>query len=264
MDPSERRALAYHLGITWTVAWARQTLRIPWLLHLDIYQRQLGINTLLGNSRPDLVGLHPNGAWAVFEAKGRASAPSPAAETKAKNQSQRVVTIGGVAPTSCFAAFSYFATDRQAVGRRKPKIVHSRILDPAPNSDDDQAIHLPLLTQDKFFELYYQPWFRLLSKPAGSIIADVGSNVASSHLPALRPELFFWRYLADLDFYVGMLPGVALALEQRRYGEVPKLIQEVTSKEGLEQEYPDWAGDGMIIEPGDSWKKLWYERNEKP
>src|SRR5579859_4444211 len=154
MDPSERRALTYHLGITMAVAWSRKVLRIPWLLHLDVYQQQLNVNLQPGNSRPDLVGQHINGSWAVFEAKGRSSAAGSAAETKAKTQSRRVVDIGGVAPASCFAFFSYFGIDRSAVGRRKPKVVHLRVIDPKPESAGDNEIRLPLLTTDRFFHLY--------------------------------------------------------------------------------------------------------------
>lgn len=238
MDPSERRALSYHLGITLAVAWARKTLRIPWLLHLDVYREQLDANFQPGDSRPDLVGRHADGSWAVFEAKGRSSAPSQDAETKAKNQSNRVIDIGGVVPSGCFAFFSYFSVDRIAVGRRKPKVVHLRAIDPKPGGGSEDEISLPLLTTDKFFQIYYAPWQKLVAN----------SNLTQQEGP------FTWRRLEDLDFRVGMLTRVALALEQEHFADVPEIIQGLTSTDGLSEQFPDWAGDGLVIQPGESWQ----------
>jgi hypothetical protein len=209
-------------------------------LHLDVYQQQLNINLQPGDSRPDLVGRHADGTWSVFEAKGRSSAPGRDAETKAKDQSKRVQDIGGKVPSSCFAFFSFFATDRNAVGRRKPKVVHLRVIDPKPGDDDEAAIRLPLFTTDQFFHLYYQPWIKLLSN----------TSVAP------REGAFNWRRLEDLDFRVGMLTEVADALERQRYAQVPEIIGAIAQREGLAQEFPDWAGDGLVIQPGESWKRL--------
>lgn len=238
MDPSERRALSYHLGITLAVAWARKALRIPWLLHLDVYREQLDVNFQPGDSRPDLVGRHADGSWAVFEAKGRSSAPNQDAETKAKNQSQRVINVGGVVPSGCFAFFSYFAVDRSAVGRRKPKVVHLRAIDPKPEGGSEDEISLPMLTTDKFFQIYYAPWRRLL-----------GDDNHTEHEGG-----FVWRRLEDLDFRVGMLERVGQALELQQYADLPGIIQGVSASAGLTQQFPDWAGDGLVIEPGDSWQ----------
>jgi hypothetical protein len=238
MDPSERRALSYHLGITMAVAWARRALRIPWLLHLDVYREQLDVSFQPGDSRPDLVGRRADGTWAVFEAKGRSSAPSEAAQAKAKDQSQRVSDIGGVVPSGCFAFFSFFATDRSAVGRRKPKVVHLRVVDPPPGRGAAEPISLPLFTPDNFFQIYYAPWRRLLAD--NDLTSEEGA--------------FTWRRLEDLDFRVGVLSKVAMALEQQHFDGLPEIIQAATSTEGLEQQFPDWAGDGLVIEPGESWQ----------
>jgi hypothetical protein len=244
MDQSERRALSYHLGITLAVAWARKSLGIPWLLHLDVYQDEFNINLQSGDSRPDLVGRDSNGAWAVFEAKGRSRAPDPDAETKAKQQSKRVVDIGGVAPSNCFAFFSYFSTDKSAVGRRKPKVVHLRVIDPKPESEGENEIRLPLLTTDRFFELYYRPWRELLINRA----ATKGEGA------------IVWHRLEDVDFRVGILADLKYLIALGLYDKIPESIHNFTSREGLSEQYLDWAGDGLIIEPGETWEKLWREK----
>jgi hypothetical protein len=248
MDPSERRALSYHLGITLSVAWARRALSIPWLLHLDVYQSAFNVNLQPGNSRPDLVGRHPNGSWAVFEAKGRGTPPDPKAEKKAKDQAKRVVDIGGVAPTSRFAFFSYYAPDKSAVGRKKPKVVHIRVVDPEPEEIED-PINLPLFTVDNFFRLYYEPWWTLLAETA--------------KLAPSQDGRFIWRRLEDLDFRIGMLKDVAGALSRERYGELPEIIHRAEEQERLRDQYLDWAGDGLLIEPGDSWRNLLREDEEQ-
>ncbi|MCC7376084.1 MAG: hypothetical protein IT581_15605 [Verrucomicrobiales bacterium] len=239
MDPSERRALSYHLGITLAVAWARKALRIPWLLHLDVYREQLDVNFQPGDSRPDLVGRHADGSWVVFEAKGRSSAPNKYAEMRAKDQSRRVVDIGGGVPSGCIAFFSYFSVDRSAVGRRKPKVVHLRAIDPEPGGGSEDEISLPLLTTDRFFQIYYAPWQKL---------------VANSNL-ILQEGPFTWRRLEDLDFRVGMLTRVALALEQGHFADVPGIVEGLSASNGLSEQFPDWAGDGLVIEPGESWQR---------
>lgn len=245
MDPSERRALSYHLGITLSVAWARKALQIPWLLHLDVYQNQFNVNLQLGNSRPDLIGKHRDGRWAVFECKGRSSAPDAKAENKAKYQASRITDIGGVPPSGCFALFSYYAADRSAIGKAKPKVIHIRVIDPPLSKDDENAIHLPKFTEPNFFLSYYEPWRRLVRADAVMVES--------------RDTRFVWRQLRDLDFRIGMLRTVAEALEMQRFGDLGQKIASVAEEEGLAEEFPDWAGDGLVIEPGESWKNLLTE-----
>lgn len=258
MDDSEKRGLTYHLGITMSVAWARQVLGIPWLLHLNVYEQQLNINLQPGRSRPDLVGLHPDGSWVVFESKGRSSAPSVQAEGKAKTQSQRVTDIGGIPPVSCFALFAYFYRDPSAIGKKKPSVVHLRINDPEPGGQGE-PIELPALTHERLFQWYYQPWLQLLRQLQPVAGSDEAKAPPVNSTPTPRPSPLIWYELPDLDIRIGILAELLGALQQERYRAVPGVIQQVTLREGLTEQYPDWGGDGLIIEPGESWKKLWHE-----
>jgi hypothetical protein len=245
MDPSERRALSYHLGITLAVAWARKALGIPWLLHLDVYQNQYNANLRPGNSRPDLIGRHRNGSWAVFETKGRSSPPNADAEKKAKYQAGRIADIGGVVPTGCFAFFSYYTTDKTAVGRGKPRVIHIRVIDPPLSKIDDDAILLPKFTEPNFFRSYYEPWKNLLGPERKSVNRE--------------DDAFVWRDLRDLDFRVGMLRDVASALEAENHRDIPIKIKAAEERQQLAERYEDWAGDGLVIEPGETWKNLLVE-----
>ncbi|MCE8556666.1 hypothetical protein KBY29_20350 [Ruegeria pomeroyi] len=56
LDPTEKGAVSYFLGMTVCKLFASQLLKAPWLLHLDVFRNQFKPATLGGRSRPDLVG----------------------------------------------------------------------------------------------------------------------------------------------------------------------------------------------------------------
>src|SRR5713101_4439902 len=97
LDPSEKGAVNYFIGIAIAKLFADLCLDAPWMLHLDVFRPQLNA-VLSGRSRPDLVGQTNGGAWVALECKGRLSVPSAQAKDKAKDQAQRVVHINGVVP----------------------------------------------------------------------------------------------------------------------------------------------------------------------
>jgi hypothetical protein len=238
MDPSERRALTYHLGMTMAVAWARKQLRVPWLLHLDVYRDQLDPNLAPGDSRPDLVGRHADGRWVVIESKGGSSGPTRKAQTKAKAQAQRIIDIGGVTPSLFLATFSFFATDRRA-RRPKPKVATMWVFDPPSGSGGPESIILDELTDHEFFRLYYQPWLFLFEN--------------SSMLDYQGP--FVWRHLRDLDLSVGILTDLKKTIDIGEFAAAPKIIHEMEERYQPAGEYPEWAGDGIVLKFGDLWLK---------
>lgn len=66
LDPSEKGAVSYFLGMTLCKLFADKLINTPWLLHLDIFRPQLN-PVLTGRSRPDLVGQSASGDWSAFE-----------------------------------------------------------------------------------------------------------------------------------------------------------------------------------------------------
>ena len=84
LDPTEKGAVNYFLGMTFCKLFAEKLLNTPWLLHLDVYRPWL--NPLLtGRSRPDLIGMeHCTTRWHAFECKGRISPSDSAAKAKAR------------------------------------------------------------------------------------------------------------------------------------------------------------------------------------
>ncbi len=55
LDPSEKGAVNYFLGMTLCKLFSAKLLNAPWLMHLDVFRPGLDV-VLKGRSRPDLVG----------------------------------------------------------------------------------------------------------------------------------------------------------------------------------------------------------------
>lgn len=56
LDPTEKGAFSYALGMVLCKLFAHKLLNTHWLLHLDVFKDQLNPDLLVGQSRPDLVG----------------------------------------------------------------------------------------------------------------------------------------------------------------------------------------------------------------
>ena len=70
LDPTEKGAVSYFIGMTVSKLFASQLLNTPWLLHLDVFRDSLDPVVLGGRSRPDLVGQDHQGAWACIRKQG--------------------------------------------------------------------------------------------------------------------------------------------------------------------------------------------------
>ena len=110
LDPSEKGAVNYFLGLAVCKLFAAKLLRAPWLMHLDVFRPQLNA-VLAGRSRPDLVGEMQTGGWLALECKGRLSEPGNEAKIKAKQQAQRLTSVNGTAPSLHVGGIAYFRSD---------------------------------------------------------------------------------------------------------------------------------------------------------
>ena len=110
LDPTEKGAVNYFLGLTICKLFAAKLLDAPWMLHLDVFRPYLDV-MLASRSRPDLVGQTLAGNWIVLECKGRISSPDTAVKNRAKQQAMRVVSISGAAPSRCIGGIAFFKND---------------------------------------------------------------------------------------------------------------------------------------------------------
>jgi hypothetical protein len=143
LDPTEKGAISYFLGMTFCKLFSSRLLSTPWLLHLDVFKSTIP-TSVLGRSRPDLFGKQTrSGDWLSFETKGRASKPSAPDRTKAKTQATRLVSVNGSPCTLHIGSFAFFANDA----------LHFHWIDPP--SDPKKPIEVPEIGDA--WRFYYGP-----------------------------------------------------------------------------------------------------------
>lgn len=131
LDPTEKGAISYFLGMAFCKVFSSRLLQTPWLLHLDVFKSTIP-TSVLGRSRPDLFGQQSGtGQWLSFETKGRASKPSSTDLAKAKTQASRLVSVNGTSCSLHVGSFTYFVNDA----------LHFHWIDPP--AETKRAIFLP-------------------------------------------------------------------------------------------------------------------------
>lgn len=177
LDPSEKSAVSYFLGMTQAAIVGRIALGYPHLQHLDLLiKHQHPAKSLANSTRPDLVAADPvkPGIYnAVIEAKGRSNDFDKKALDDAKIQAAGVTGLHGLVPVERIASEGYF----NAAGHWT-----SRMVDP-DGDDDDAQLEFGLET---YLMLYYRT------------IIDAGRQSPS------------WE--ADGDEYTFTVPGFPLRL----------------------------------------------------
>jgi hypothetical protein len=232
LDPSEKGAINYFLGLTLCKLFGEMELNAPWLLHLDVFRDRLRPGLLSGRSRPDLIGLTTGGAWVALESKGRVSPPTADAKTKAKEQAERVISIRGTPVTYRIGGFAYFKDD----------VLRFFWRDPQPNDvEPPNPIRLDL-TDDDIWKSYYQP-----------ILALVGSD----HAAMIERENIAIP-VKEADFQIRILPEVMRLLRLEKWRDAGHWCMEHQNQ--LAQ--GEVRGDGVQIIAGDSWSKPFDEATE--
>lgn len=232
LDPSEKGAVNYFLGLAFGKLFAAKLLNTPWLLHLDVFRPQLNA-ALTGRSRPDLIGQADDGSWTVLECKGRLAPPSDDVIAKAKGQAQRVANINGATPSYCIGAITYFKKD----------VVHFYWEDPEPESNNDGSA-IPITTEDQHWRHYYAPILALLR-----VHEDRLERMRSK--PVLLP-------IESVDIKVGIHPEVLNLLLRSQWGEA----RAVASRLEIHSDLPMYQKDGIAVAAGDTWQKPFQENFE--
>jgi hypothetical protein len=223
LDPSEKGAVNYFLGLAVAKVFADKCLNTPWLLHLDVFRPQLNV-ALAGRSRPDLVGETRGGAWIALECKGRISQPSQNAKQKAKEQAERITTIQGVAPIVNAGCITFFKQDVLQFFWRDPTPDPDRIRHPI-------AINVPA----EAWRYYYAPILALF-------------NATAARRPEGRGEIVS---VTDerLDVTVSIAAEVLLLLEAEQWAEARIVARAVQQQETA------LRSDGLRVTAGQTWIK---------
>jgi hypothetical protein len=111
LDPTEKGATSYFLGMVAAKLLASHLLQTPWLFHLSMFKSSGGTASLISKSEPDLIGRTSKGDWIVLEAKGRTHEYSLTAMKTAKLQTRQLRWINGQPPTLRAGVQAYFDPD---------------------------------------------------------------------------------------------------------------------------------------------------------
>jgi len=187
LDPSEKAAASYFIGLTLASLMARKRLGIHWLMHLDVYHDSLQ-PSLSAAGRPDLVGLDAQDEWHVIEAKGRSNGLDPKLVPKAKEQTRKLETVGGRAPILRVASVAHFSRGTLAL----------RVADPV--GQDQGAVALDL-TENQFLRDYYDPFVALIDQKRR---VGAGGFDISAQLETVNDVDYWVAQLSDVDSAIGL------------------------------------------------------------
>lgn len=220
LDPTEKGAVGYFLGMAFCKLFSEKLLDTPWLLHLDVFSKQLNPKLLGGRSRPDFVGMESGTAkWHAFESKGRSSTPNAIDIQKAKDQANRLVSVNGSACDLHIGAVTYFRND----------VLHFHWQDPSP---PDEPVRLKVEPAD--WQYYYAPVLGLLS------YEDRLATDGKLSRPGTIPQ---W------DLEIEIHPAVLKSLRSADW------IRARDTAIGLREELKEqeYSPDGVKIRTGKSW-----------
>jgi len=145
LDPTEKAAISYYLGMTMSYVVANKLLGIKRLVHLDNMRKAKRI-CFSGPMRPDLIGEDNTDEWVVVEAKGRTNTYSQTAQNKAKQQSLSITSINGKKPKVHTACQTYFG-----------KNMKIKFEDPEP---EYEGLEIDI-NRERFLDEYYEPFTRV-------------------------------------------------------------------------------------------------------
>lgn len=226
LDPTEKGAVNYFLGMTFCKLFAAKLLNTPWLLHLDVFRPMLN-PVLTGRSRPDLVGqVQGLAQWHAFECKGRVSPPDATAKSKAKAQAQRLVSVNGTGCTLHVGAVTYFKGESLTFYWRDPTPQNGRGID-VPMSGD-AWMH------------YYEP---------------VVEAIRISNPDALGSDQNMLVAVEGADLKVGVHPALAKYLVGRQWERAQRAASEAAAS--IEDE--GYQSDGLKVVAGESWLRRFAE-----
>ena len=223
LDPTEKGAVNYFLGMTFCKLFASKLLNTPWLLHLDVFRPALNA-FLTRRSRPDLVGKeHKTNRWHAFECKGRLSPPDETVKRKAKDQAMQVVSVSGSSCRLHVAAITHFRSD----------VLQFCWIDPLPT--ERKPVEVAFQPGD--WRHYYSPLVHLITN------ADRGGVLLKDE-NALVP-------IRGLDIEVSVHPAVAKFLFRGEWDAAQQAAEEAATELADARYHPD----GLLIRAGKTWRQ---------
>ena len=225
LDPSEKGAVSYFIGLTSAKLLSEKLLRVPWLMHLDVYRHRLKPYSYLRGHRPDLVGELPNRRWIVIEAKGRTNSYSGTLVRKAKLQARSLTRIQGTRPALTLASIAHFGQGHLSIYWE----------DPSPPPGDSSLE----ISRKEFLDEYYK-----------SAISLIASRINDTEI-----SRFFNKRIRILEIPSADL---VLGLESQllRDPDIERAAEAVAQKgEAISRGSEKLGIDGIYLKLGQSWSE---------
>ena len=222
LDPSEKGAVSYFLGMTLCKLFSARLLDAPWAMHLDVFRPLLN-PVLRGRSRPDLVAEINSGGWVALESKGRVSTPNDDAKGKAKQQALRLISVNGSAPRFHIGGITYFRND----------VLQFFWRDPEPGQEQPRN-PFELTPSDGIWRYYYQPVFELIRSHLHSSKQTISGQMME---------------VEGLDIQIGVHPLVFKHLSRDQWGDAKRLCIDL----GRELHQAGYQADGVRVVAGHTW-----------
>lgn len=248
LDPSEKGAVSYFLGLTFTKLMAHKLLDVDWLLHVDVYSKYFNIEgkptRLKSKERPDLIGQNRSGDWVVFEAKGRTGKKPSYLMKKAKRQAEAIATIDKTVPKLGVGSILHF----------KEKDLRMDWEDPS-DFGDEREINLAI-TREQFYKDYYLQFFKLVEESDSMSYEDRAYQ--------------FYR-LVNLDITIGILKEIIFQNEGFQNKNFTKNLFKIVGRYEVESSLSELASeqvdrnmrfngrDGITVILGESWSRLFKD-----
>lgn len=235
LDPSEKGAISYFLGLTSCKLLSQELLDTPWLLHIDVYAAQFaaaGHAFAFGSSRkrPDMIGLNMPGRWIVMESKGRTNSlqhSRPLLED-GKKQTQNLRLIGNILPILRVAAVTHFTEGNLTVDWADPE-----------GYDMDNFFDLET-TPEEHLTHYYK------------LVFDVLANNETTEIDEYR--IYNFR---QMDLSIGLSSHIYNAYNNKRLRSVQKQERRRNFElKGFRGQVFYAGADGIIIGIGQDLRRL--------
>ncbi len=231
LDPTEKGAVSYFLGMVFCKLFAHKLLATPWLLHLDVFRDCLNPRVFAGRSRPDLVGQETNTErWHAFESKGRSSVLNTGEKDRAKAQAERLVSIKGRRVVLHIGAITYFKKDRLRFYWRDPEPEESEKFKPL-------MLELPTDVWGNYYE------------PVSTFLRDRGGPARET--AENRDGGPVMTIIEESNVEVGAHPRIRPHLRKRNWEAargVSRDSAEVFQGDG-------YRADGLVVRAGSSWQQ---------
>ena len=230
LDPTEKGAVNYFLGMVFCKVFSEKILKTPWLYHVDAYRAELRACLFPGRSRPDFIGHDLAGTrWYIFESKGRAAKPGKIKIEGAKRQAKRVTSVEGTPVDLHIAAITYFWRDVLKRG-----VLKFYWCDPEPE-ETEKSEGIDIQLPEDVWGNYYEPASDLI-RAAGEASRMADRSLLTS-------------LIEEFDISVEAHPKIQPLLMERSWQRAHDISLELANV-FLEDGY---RPDGLRVKAGEKW-----------